>query len=266
MKAHQSAIISKNAKIANDVEIGPNVFIDDNVEIENGVKIYANAYITGWTKVGEGTEIHMGAVVGHLPQDIGFDKSVKSFVTIGKNNVIREYATIHRSKIENGSTKIGNDNYFMAMAHIAHDCIIGNNVVICNASALGGHVEVEDRAFISANCVFHQYVRIGTLAMVQGLSGIGKDVPPYMMAEWRTLIANYNAVGLRRAGFSRDAINRIRNAYRLLYISGYSVPHALEEIEKMGDHPELKHLTEFIRSSKRGICPGRKQKEEEVNE
>ena len=256
MIAHKTAIISKKAKIADDVEIGPNVVIDDNVEIANGVKIYANAYITGWTTIGENCEVHMGAVIGHLPQDLGFDKSTRSFLEIGKGNIFREYATVHRSKIKDGATTIGNNNYFMGFSHVAHDCKVGNNVVICNNSLLAGHAEVEDRVFISAHSGVHQFARVGKLAMVSGISAVTMDLPPYMLMEGRNRVLGYNVVGLRRAGYSNEAINKIRQAFKLLYRSGHSIPRALEEIEKLGNSPEIAHLVSFIRNSKRGICHG----------
>lgn len=258
MDAHKTATISKKAKIAENVEIGPYAVIDDNVEIAGGVKIYAHACITGWTKIGENCQIHMGAVIGHLPQDLKFKTDTRSFVKIGKGNIFREYTTVHRSKIEDGSTIIGDNNYFMAFAHIAHDCKIGNSIVMCNNSLLAGHVEIEDQVFISAGAAAHQFVRVGKLAFMGGLSAVGMDLPPYMLSEGRREVAGCNLVGLRRAGFGKETIEKIAKAYKLLYRSGYSIPHALEEIEKLGNSPEIAHLVGFIRSSKRGIMHGKR--------
>jgi UDP-N-acetylglucosamine acyltransferase len=258
MTVHKTAIISKNAKIAENVEIGPNVVIEDNVEIAGGVKIYANAYITGWTTIGENCQIHMGAVIGHLPQDLGFDENSRSYLKIGKGNVFREYTTVHRSKVKDGATIIGDNNFFMGFSHIAHDCRIGNNVIICNGVLLAGHVEVEDRVFMGGSCGVHQFSRVGKLAMVVGLSALAMDLPPYMILEGRRTVIGYNVVGLRRAGYSNEAINKIRQAFKLLYKSDHSVARATEEIEKLGNTPEITHLVKFIRNSKRGICHGQR--------
>ena len=248
------AVISKNAKIADDVEIGPYAIVEDGAEISSRVKIWPHAHICSSARIGEEAQVHMGAVVGHLPQDLSFDAAKKTFTKIGKCTIIREYATIHRATKEGESTTIGDGCYLMAVSHVGHDCHIGNNVILANGALLAGHVEVGSNSFISGNVVIHQFCRIGDYSMVGGFSGVNKDVPPYMLVRGPSVIRSVNLVGLRRAKFSRETIREIMKAFKLLYHSNLNTSQAVEEIKKMGSSRELTHLVEFINSSKRGIC------------
>lgn len=248
------AQVSKLAKIADDAEIGAFAVIEDGVEIASGVKIWPNAYICNGTTVGEGTEVHMGAVLGHFPQDLTFDRNKKTRLYIGKRCVIREYATLHRSTKEDSPTTVGDNCYLMVSSHVGHDCHLGNNVIIANGALLAGHVMVEDGAFISGNVVIHQFCRIGTLVIIGGFSAVNKDVPPYMLVRGPSLVRAVNLIGLRRAKFSRDLISDIREAHKYLYCSDLNTAHALEAIKKIRPSKELSHLIDFIQSSKRGIC------------
>lgn len=254
MSISDKAIISKKAGIAENAEIGPFAVIEDDVEIASGVKIWPHAHICSGTSIGEATEVHMGAVVGHLPQDLTFDKLKKTRLIVGKNNVIREYATIHRGTKEDHPTVIGDNCYLMAVSHIGHDCHIGNNVIIANCALLAGHVLVEDGVFISGNVVVHQFCRIGELSIIGGFTGVNKDVPPYMLVRGPSVIRSVNLIGLRRAKFSRELINNIKEAYKFLYMSELNTTQAIEEIKKLTPSKELAHLVEFIQNSKRGIC------------
>jgi len=254
MSIHSTAIIGEGANIADDAQIGPYAIIEDGVTIGPGVKILAHAYIASGTEIGACSEVHMYAVIGHLPQDLAF-KGVRSYVKIGERNVIREYVSIHRGTKEDSVTVIGNDNFIMANAHLAHNVKIGNNVVIANATVLAGYVEVEDNAFISAHIAIHQFCRIGRLSMLGGCARTTKDVPPYMMLEGDTMIRAMNVVGMRRAGLSQEARNNIKKAYKILYHSGLNVSNAVKEIERSQLGPEVDHLVKFIKVSKRGICP-----------
>ena len=255
MPIHPTAIINPGAEISGDVEVGPYVIIEDNVKIGPRVKIWANAYICRFTEIGEDSEIHMGAVIGHLPQDISFKKK-RSQLIIGKRNIIREYATIHRGTQEGSATVIGDDNFIMGFAHIGHNCKLGNNIVIVNASALSGHVEVEDRAFISGYVAIHQFVRIGAISMIAGQARVTRDVPPYMLLKGDTTIYSPNAVGLRRAGFSQEVRNNIKKAYKILYRSGLTISQAIEKMENAQLGEEVQHLVDFLKKdSKRGISP-----------
>lgn len=248
------AVVSKKAKISEGVEIGPYAIIEDDVEIGRLVKIWPHAHICSGTRIGEETQVHMGAVVGHLPQDLTFDVNKKTYVEIGKRTVIREYATIHRAAKEGMATTIGGNCYLMAVSHIGHDCHIGDNVILANGALLAGHVEVGDNSFISGNVVVHQFCRIGGYVIVGGFSGINMDVPPYMLVRGPSVIRGVNLVALRRAKFPRDTIHKIMEAFKLLYRSNLNTTQAVDEIKKIGPCQELDYLVEFIQNAKRGIC------------
>lgn len=253
MSIHSSAIIGPKAKIAKDVNIGPFTIIEDDVNIARGVTIGTHAYVCRGTEIGEGTQVHMGAVLGHTPQDIAFERK-KSFLRIGKNNIIREYVTIHRGTKEGSATLIGDNNFLMALSHVGHNCYLGNNITMVNGSLLAGYVRIEDDVFISGNTAIHQFVRIGKLAMIGGVARVSKDVPPYMLVKGDSLIYSLNLVGLRRAGFSEEVKSEIKKAYKILYRMNLNMSQALEKMEKeLKRFDEIKHLIEFIRSSERGI-------------
>ena len=253
-KISETAVVSKNTNIVNDVEIGPYAIIEDDVRIDSGVKIWPHALICSGAEIGQGTQVHMGAVVGHIPQDLTFDARKKTKTIIGKNTVIREYATVHRATKEDSATTIGDNCYMMAVSHVGHDCHIGNNVIVANGALLAGHVEVGDNSFISGNVVVHQFCRIGTYVIVGGFSGINMDVPPYMLVRGPSVIRGVNLVGLRRGKFPRETIRKITDAFKFLYRSDMNTEHAIEEIKKIGPCEELDHLIKFIKDSKRGIC------------
>ncbi|MDI6703981.1 MAG: acyl-ACP--UDP-N-acetylglucosamine O-acyltransferase [bacterium] len=255
MNIHKTAIINPKAELADDVEVGAYVIIEENVKIGKGTKIGAHTYITGWTEIGENCQIHMGVILGNEPQVAGY-KGERSYVLIGDNNIIREYVTIHRAMEEDGVTKIGNDNFIMANVHIAHNCIIGNNVTITNFAGLTGHIEVEDDAVISGLVAIHQFVKIGRLSMIGGASKVTQDVPPYILVDGHPARAyGLNLVGLKRIGISDSIRSDLQKAYRLLYRSSLNITDALKKIEEeLPPSDEVKHLVEFIRNSKRGIC------------
>ena len=253
MSINELAIVSKKARIGEGVEIGPYAIVEDDVELGTGVKVWPGAYICNGTPIGEGTEIHMGAAVGHVPQDLTFKGQV-TYLKVGKRNIIREYATLHRSATAGASTVVGDDCYIMTAAHVGHDCHIGNNVILANCALLAGHVLVEDAVFVSGNVVVHQFCRIGAYSMIGGFTGINKDVPPYMLVRGPSVVRGVNLIGLRRAKFSRDIISGIKEAYKLLYMENLNTAQAIEEIKKLKPLKELDHLVEFINGSKRGIC------------
>ncbi len=253
MAIHPTAIIGPEARISPDAEIGPYVVIDGAVSIGPRVKILAHAHLSGWTEIGAETQIHMGAVVGHLPQDRAF-APCRSFLTIGERNVIREYATIHRGTQEGSSTIIGDDNFLMAFSHVAHNCQIGHRVTICNGVLLAGYVSVGDGAFVSGHAAVHQFVRIGRLAMIGGLARVNRDVPPFMLVKGDSVIWALNVVGLRRAGVALGERRALRHAFRTLYRSELNTSQALEALERSADTNEVRELVAFLRVSKRGAC------------
>jgi UDP-N-acetylglucosamine acyltransferase len=195
-------------------------------------------------------------VLGHLPQDLAF-KGGTTYTKIGSRNTIREYVTVHRGTKEGSSTQIGDDNFLMANAHVAHNCHIGSRAVLANLATLAGYCAVEDGATLSGMVVIHQLTRIGRLAMVSGLSAVNKDVPPYMLCGGRpAVIQGLNVVGMRRAGIGAQAREDIKRAYKLLYRSGLNVSNALEAIERECGSEEVKYLVAFVRASERGVCAG----------
>ena len=253
MSIHKTAMIAGSSEIDPSADIGPGVIVEDNVRIHSDVKIMANVFIGKGTEIGRGTAIHMGAVVGHEPQDYAY-KGAPTFTKIGENNIIREYVTIHRGTKEGSSTVIGNNCFIMTQCHIAHNCNIEDNVIMVNNVLLAGHVHIEKGSFISGNVVFHQFCRIGRYVMIGGFTGVNKDVPPYMLVRGPSVIRGINLVGLRRAGFKRETIKEIKEAYRIFFLSGKSADEALAEIKETLHSEEISHFVKFIEGSKRKIC------------
>lgn len=254
MAIHPTAIISPKAELDASVDVGPHVIIEGQVRIGSGTKVYANAYITGDTTIGENNEIHMGAIIGHEPQDFAFDRKIRSFVRIGDNNIIREYCTIHRGTKPESETVIGNDNFLMAGAHIAHNVVLGNNIIIANNALLAGYVRVGDRTFISGGVVIHQFVTVGRLAMLSGNGRFSMDIPPFVVALERNSVEGVNLVGLRRAGLSAEVIREIKNAYKILYLSGLSKNKAIAELENASlVSVEAREFIDFVKGAQRPL-------------
>lgn len=261
MSIHNAAIVSKNAEIDPSAEICAGAIIEEGVKIGPKVKIWPYAYICKGTEIGEGTSIHMGAVVGHEPQDHAY-KGQETFTKIGKNNMIREYVTIHRGTPEGSATVIGDNNMIMVQCHVGHNCEIENNVIIAPSALLGGHMKVESGAFISGGVVFHQFCRIGRLAMIGGFTGVNKDVPPYMLVRGPSTVRGINLVGLRRSGMSREAIREIKEAFTIIYKSDLTLSDAVSRIREKLHSKEIEHFLSFVEGSKRGICLYRYNREE----
>lgn len=255
-KIHPTAIIGKNTQLGDGNDIGPGCVIEDGAVIGSRNRLWMHNYIGPGTTLGDDNQIHIGVVIGHVPQDLSFTGAA-SFTRLGHRNTIREYVTIHRGAKEATSTEIGDDNFLMANAHLAHNCIIGNNVILANLATLAGHCVVEDQAFVSGMVVLHQFVRIGRCALVSGLSAVNKDVPPFMLAGGRpAVIQGLNVVGLRRSGIAAPVREEIKRAYKALYREGLNVPHAIEAIESSCQSAEAKGLIAFVKQAKRGICAG----------
>ncbi|MCZ6625808.1 MAG: acyl-ACP--UDP-N-acetylglucosamine O-acyltransferase [Deltaproteobacteria bacterium] len=256
MAIHPTAVIDPRAEIHAEAEIGPYVVIDGPVKIERGTRVMAHATITGWTEIGEGNEIHPGAVLGDAPQDKAYHGE-ESYLRIGDHNIIREHVQIHRGTVPGSSTVIGNHNFLMAGAHVGHNCRLGEHIVIINGALLGGYVEVGDHAFISGHCVVHQFVRVGELSLMRGLSGTSRDVPPYSVVDWQHRVRGVNVVGLKRAGFDERRVREIKEVFRVLFRKGRNLSLAIKEIEAGREiSPNVVVLLEFIKSSKRGVCLG----------
>lgn len=263
MTIHKTAIVDPLAEIDSGAEIGPYAIIEGKVKIAAGTRVMSHAFITSNTTIGPDNVIHPFTVLGHAPQDLSY-RGAESFLRIGKGNTIREGCSIHRGSKEGGATVVGDNNFLMAYCHIGHDCVIGNEVIIANGALLAGHVNVDDKSFISGNAVFHQFVDIGSLTMIGGAAKVTKGVPPYMMVAARSLVVGINVVGLRRAGFSPEDRRRVKRAFQLLYRSGLNVSQAVAEIEKEDLGKGAAAIVDFIRRSRRGICRHARIREPEL--
>jgi UDP-N-acetylglucosamine acyltransferase len=252
---HPTAIIHRDAQIAEDVEIGPYVCIEGAARIGAGCVIQAHAVLTGNVSLGDNNRVGYGAIIGAWPQDLSFRPERDTAVIIGDNNTIRELCTIHRATGEGNATRVGSNCFLMAGAHLAHEALVGDHVVIANNALLGGHVQIADRVFIGGGCVFHQFVRVGRLAICQGASAFSKDVPPFTLAAERNTVAGLNVVGLRRAGFDAAQRQEIKEAFKLLYKSGFNTAQALEAARQREWSANASEFFEFAaQAKKRGIC------------
>jgi UDP-N-acetylglucosamine acyltransferase len=256
MAIHRTAVLDSRAEIDPDVEVGPYAVIDGPVKIKAGTRVMAHVHVTGWTEIGADNEIHSGAVLGDAPQDKAY-KNTESYLKIGDRNIIREHAQIHRGTVAGSSTIIGDDNFLMATSHVGHNCKLGNSITLANGALLAGYVEVGNHAFISGNCVAHQFVRIGEYALMRGLSATSRDVPPYAIIDWQHTVRGVNVVGLKRAGFDEQRIRAIKEAFRVLFRKGRNMSLALKEVEgREWANSDVSALLDFIKSSKRGVCFG----------
>jgi UDP-N-acetylglucosamine acyltransferase len=250
MSTHPTAIVSTEAVIGENTEIGPYVIIEGRVNIGRNNRILAGAYIGPYTSIGDGNQIHMGAVVGHTPQDHGFSGE-ESYVCIGNDNVIREHASIHRGSKKGTKTEIGDHCLIMGGVHIAHNCQVGNHVIIANVAALGGYSQVGDRAFISGGSMIHQFVKVGRFVMMSGNARINMDVPPFLIAGEVNRCWGINVVGLRRAGYTVPQINEL---YRLFFRSPVPRSETLSRLrQKTFAFPEANEFLDFIEQAGRGV-------------
>ncbi len=259
---HPLTDIHPDAKIAPNVEIGPFVTIDKNVEIGEGTKILSNVTIFEGARIGKNCQIFPGAVISAIPQDLKF-RGEDTIVQIGDNNIIRECVTIHRGTASKGKTIIGNNCLIMAYTHVAHDCVLGNNIILGNATQLAGEIHVDDFAILAGNVLVHQFCKIGSHVMIQGGSRFSKDIPPYItVGREPASYAGLNIIGLRRRNFTPEQIDVIHDAYRFVYQSGLNTSDALEKIkEEVPDSKERNEIISFIEKAERGIIKGYKEKE-----
>ena len=248
------ACVSENALIGKDVKIGPFVNIDENVVIGDGTIIDSNAVIHSGARIGNTCHIHSGAVVSDIPQDLKF-KGEDSVAIIGDNTSIREFVTIHRGTASKGKTVIGDNCLIMAYCHVAHDCELGNNVIMSNQVQLAGEVVVGDYAVLGGGALVHQFTHIGKHVMLQGGSLVNKDLPPYIMAgRYPISYEGVNSVGLHRRGFTEEQITKIQKVYRVLYLSRLNNTEALAKvIAEIPQSPERDEIVNFVKASKRGI-------------
>ena len=258
-RLHPTAIIHPKAKLGEGVSVGPYSVVGEHVTVGDGTAIGAHCVIDGRTTMGTDNQIFTGAVIGSIPQDLKY-RGEETILVIGDRNKVREYVTINPgTEGGGGKTAIGSDCLLMAYAHVAHDCLLGDRVVLANSVALAGHITIEERAVIGGLVGVHQFVRVGMLSIVGGCSRVIQDVPPYATCVgYPAKVYGLNTEGLRRAGMSEENRQALHHAFRVLFHSKLSMSHALEQVaQELGareSSPELRHLLDFIRESKRGVC------------
>ena len=250
---HPTAIIHPQARLASSVRVGPYAVIDADVELGADCVVGPHVHLTGVTKIGAGNKFHAGCVIGDAPQDLKY-KDEPTRVVIGDHNVFREHVTVNRATKPEDATLVGSHNFIMASAHIGHNCVVGNHVIIANGALLGGHVTIQDRAFISGTCLLHQFSRVGTLAIMQGGSAIGLDLPPFTIATGVNTICGLNIIGLRRAGFAAEQRLELKQLYKFLFRSGKNFRSAVAEAQEKFTSPGAKIMLEFVAAAKRGVC------------
>jgi UDP-N-acetylglucosamine acyltransferase len=256
---HPTAIVHPNARLDPSVRVGPYAIIDEGVTIGPGCIIDPHVYLTGLTTIGARNRFFAGCVIGEAPQDLKY-KDEPTRLVIGDDNVFREHVTVHRSTKPGEETVVGSNNFFMAGAHIAHNCRVGDGVIMANGVMLGGHATVADRAFLSGSCLVHQFVRVGTLAIMQGGSAISLDLPPYAIGRGANRICGLNSVGMRRAGLTTPERLELKQLYHLVFRSGLHLRVAILEARNKFSSAPAKVMLDFIATAKRGLCSDRGSK------
>ncbi len=250
---HPTAIIHPAAKLDATVQVGPFAVIGPGVELGADCVVGPHVCLTGLTTAGAGNRFHAGCVIGDAPQDLKY-RDEPTRLRIGDHNVFREHVTIHRSTKPGAATTVGSRNFFMANSHVAHNCAVGDHVILANGALLGGHAVVEDRAFISGNCLVHQFTRVGTLALMQGGAAVSQDLPPFTIALRENEICGLNVVGLRRAGFTAEQRLELKRLYHLLFRGRNSLRAALAEARKIFSSAPAKVLLDFVAEARHGVC------------
>jgi UDP-N-acetylglucosamine acyltransferase len=252
-RIHPTAVIAPEAELADDVQIGPHVVIEGRVRLGPGCVVRPHVLLVGPLTMGQGNVVYSGAVIGERPQHLKYADEPTG-VEIGDQNVFRENVTIHRGTTHSWMTRIGSYNYLMAGSHIAHDCQIGSHCILTNGALVGGHCVLEDNVYLSGNCAVHQFVRMGRLSLLSGVSATTKDIPPFVVQQNINCVVGANVVGMRRAGFSNAVIDAVRRAFHMVFHEGHVLPIALQRVEQelAGIEP-VAHFVRFIRESKRGI-------------
>jgi UDP-N-acetylglucosamine acyltransferase len=252
-RIHATAVISAEADLADDVEVGPFVVIEGPVRVGPGCVIRPHAHLIGPLALGRGNTVYSGAVLGERPQHLKYNDEPTG-VEVGDDNVFREHVTVHRGTAQSWKTVIGSRNFFMAGSHVAHDCRVGNGCILANGALLGGHCAVDDGAYLSGNCAVHQFVHVGRLALLSGASATTKDIPPFIIQQNINTVVGVNVVGMRRAGLSTAEIDAVRRAYHILFREGLALPNALARLEgELGSVGPVREMLDFIRGSARGI-------------
>jgi UDP-N-acetylglucosamine acyltransferase len=250
---HPTAIIHPGAELAADVEVGPYAVIDAGVVVGAGCRLGPHVYLTGQTTIGVGNIFHAGCVIGGPSQDLKY-KGEPTRLRIGNHNTFREHVTVNRSSGPEEDTVLGNHNLLMACSHVGHNTVIGNSVRLANGALLGGHVSIDDHAIISGNAMVHQFIRVGTLAMMQGGAGISKDLPPYAMALGNNSICGLNIIGLRRAGVPADQRLELKRVYHFLFRGSLPLRAAAAAARDRFPSGPARALVDFVATSEHGVC------------
>jgi UDP-N-acetylglucosamine acyltransferase len=255
---HATAVVSPETDLADDVRIGPYAVLEGKVSLGPGCVVRPGAILVGPLTMGRNNIIYSGAVLGETPQHLKYENE-PTWLEIGDNNTFREHVTIHRGTKQSWATRIGSNNFMMASSHVAHDCRVGNNCIFANGAVVGGHCVLEDNVYLSGNCAVHQFVRVGRLALLSGVSATTKDIPPFIIQQRINAIVGVNVVGMRRAGIPNASIDAVRQAFSLLFRSQGILTAALARAEReMGHVAEVAEMIAFIRASSRGICFGQR--------
>jgi UDP-N-acetylglucosamine acyltransferase len=259
-EVHPTAILEGDVLLADDVRVGPHCVISGPVRIGPGCRLIGNVYVHGPVTMGAENLVYPFSCIGFAPQSVSYDDAVPGHgVVIGDRNRLREGVTIHRAMTDDGPTRIGDDNFFMATSHAGHDAQVGNECILANGAMLGGHTHLGDRVNIGGGTAVHQFVRIGRGAMLSGGVATSRDVPPWFMLTGISVCGSINLIGLRRNGVSREEIDDVRWVYRTLSREGLSLKSAVERLKERRDRPLVAEYVAFIETSDRGICTGRGQ-------
>lgn len=251
---HSSAVVSSQAELADDVVVGPFAIIDGPARIGPGCEIAGQAWIKGSVEMGSGNKIGYGAIIGGDPQDLSFDPSSDTGVTIGNDNTIREYVTINRATVAGTNNTVGHRNYLMTGVHLGHDVVMGNDNIFANNVLVAGFVAIGDSVFVGGGAVFHQFIRLGDYALAQGISGASKDLPPYCVLHKVNKLGGLNIIGLRRAGFSGEERKEIKSAYAILFQKGLPLSEAVAEATSREWGPAARRLVDAVQNpTKKGV-------------
>ncbi len=255
MAIHPTAVVEPGADVDPSCTIGPYAVIGPRVRLGEGTSVGSHAVVTGRTRLGKRNRVFPHAVIGEIPQDLKY-RGEDSRLEIGDGNTFREFSTVNLGTEGGGGvTRIGDGGLFMAYSHVGHDCLIGDGAIIANGVALAGHILIEDHVHVSGLAAAHQFIRIGRLSFVSGLTGVAMDVAPYCtVAGARAELAGLNVVGLQRAGMSEEQVGRVKQAYKVFFRSGLPAAEALAQLRtELGAHPEIAHFISFVEGSKRGV-------------
>ena len=252
-RVHPTAVVDPEADLGEDVQVGPFVVIEGPVRLGPGCVVRPYAHLIGPLTMGCHNTVFSGAVLGDQPQHVKY-KGEPTWLEVGDHNVFREHVTVNRGTTQSWATRIGSHNFFMAHSHVAHDCSVGSHCILANGALLGGHCVLEDSVYLSGNSAVHQFVRVGRLALISGVSATSKDLPPFVMQQHINCVVGVNVVGMRRAGMATADVDAVRRAFHLVYRQELLLPEALRQVEQeLGHVAAVAEMVRFIRASKRGI-------------